>query len=102
MKMKKRAVMMAMPYLNMVDNMAHVYLTTEDDDCSAPPPTEEHHVGVDHAEEAACEGVSCRNSPWKKADIFLQKASQRPSEMLVVGCVNSFPHLGRRVKYPFL
>ena len=58
MKQKERAVKLAWPYLSLVDNKAHVYLTTEDDDCSAPPPPEEHHVGVDHAEEAACEGVS--------------------------------------------
>ena len=59
--------MMAMPYLNMVDNMAHVYLTVENDDCSEVPTPEEHHVGVDHAEEAACEGVSCSGlKSWRE------------------------------------
>ena len=38
MKQKERAVKLAWPYLSLVDNKAHVYLTTEDDDCSAPPP----------------------------------------------------------------
>ena len=58
MKGMKKMMMMVMPYLKFVDEKAHAYITTEDDDCSAPPPKEEQFVGVDHAEEAACEGVS--------------------------------------------